>query len=199
MAPRGGRAQKVKSRWPMVDGLWPRMAGRCNLLAVTRAAGQLPRAIREDHDPFALGVGFGGGFLFAFLRWSNFRCPHCRSVFRRTYLPSEVRLGRGTCRCSSCGREFDNGSREWPELSQGDRLRYLLPAPVMGMVVGLVVCSALVAITSLEVPGGIHINWGVAWITGLFCAGIAICVDVPRLWRIRQSLKRIHNTDCAQT
>jgi hypothetical protein len=83
-------------------------------------------AIRVDHAPVPI-------FPLALLRWTDFRCPYCHIVFRRDYWPDNVRLGNGERTCKGCAKVFDDGTREWPELKFGRRLRYLLPPGIIIM------------------------------------------------------------------
>ena len=85
-----------------------------------------PPAIRANHQPFFI-------FPLAFLRWTEYRCPHCHAVFRRDFWPDNVRLGGGVTTCVNCGKVFDDGSREWPEMHFGRKLRYLLPPGIQIM------------------------------------------------------------------
>jgi len=148
----------------------------------------LPIAVREDHDPFKLLTGINFGTLFAFLRWSDFHCPHCGAKFQRTYLPNEVRLGSGERTCASCGRIFDDGSREWANLSRSERIRYILPTPMMGFIGGFLVCAAL-AIFAAELLRA-SVNWVIlAWMAGA-CAFFIICFSAMRLPQIRRSGRR---------
>lgn len=155
----------------------------------SREASTLPRAIREDHDPLKLLTGIGAGTLFAFLRWSDFRCPNCRAIFKRAYLPNEIHLGRGEHACLSCGRLFDDGSREWPQLSQSDKIRYILPTPIMGVIGGFLICTALAIFAALDPRGSV--NWiFLAWIAGA-CAAMLISFAVIRIPKIRGSVRRL--------
>ena len=148
----------------------------------------LPRAIREDRDPFKYLTGINLGTLFAFLRWSDFRCPHCGAIFQRAYLPNEVRLGRGERTCSSCGKPFDDGAHEWPALSQSQRIRYILPTPIMGIIGGCLICGAL-AIFAAHDPRA-SVNWVfLAWIAGA-CASLLIMFAMVRVPKIRRSVRR---------
>ena len=155
---------------------------------MTRLMRQLPRAIRRDHDPFKFLAGIGVGTLLAFLRWSNLQCPHCRRVFRRTYLPNEVRIGEGERMCPHCGRAFDDGSREWRELSRREQIRFLLPTPIMGILGALIVCSTLAIFASLEL--GAKLNWRFLQLLVLCCMAIVICYAASRLPHIWRSLGR---------
>jgi|SRR6185437_3783330 len=106
----------------------------------------LPQAIREDHDPprrLMDPVTFimRGLNPLVLLRWTTFRCPHCQAAFRRDYLPHKVRLGRGMHICKQCGKIFDDGAREWPQLQWSDKARCLLPVPLVGALIGTLLCS----------------------------------------------------------
>jgi hypothetical protein len=110
-----------------------------------------PIAIRKDYDPFLLETYVSPGapcfrkFLspLGFIRWTTFSCPHCLQVFRRDYLPHNVRLGDGERICSKCGKFFDDGSREWPELGASQKLRFLCPTPLIGILAGLLICCVI--------------------------------------------------------
>lgn len=106
----------------------------------------LPKAIREDHDPprklmDPITFIMRGANLLLVLRWTTFRCPHCREVFRHDYLPRKVRLGNGTRMCEKCGKVFDDGAREWPQLQGSDKVRCLLPVPLVGILIGTLLCG----------------------------------------------------------
>ena len=109
----------------------------------------LPQAIREDHDPprrLMDPVTFimSGSNPLLLLRWTAFRCPHCREIFRRDYLPHKVRLGNGIHTCEKCGKVFDDGAREWPQLEWSDKVRCLLPVPLVGILLGTLLCGFIV-------------------------------------------------------
>jgi hypothetical protein len=106
----------------------------------------LPLAIRKDRDPLALaGLHFLSPYLafLPFLRWTSYSCPHCHGVFRSDYWPNNVRLGNGERTCRECARVFDDGSREWPELSLARRLRFLFPPLLVGISGGFVAAAIL--------------------------------------------------------
>jgi hypothetical protein len=95
-------------------------------------------AIREDHNPLAL-VGLLGGLQAApliFLRWTSYSCPHCGRTFRRDFWQYNVGLGSGKRVCRQCGKFFDDGTREWPDLPSAKKLRFLFP-PLLVAVCGL--------------------------------------------------------------
>jgi hypothetical protein len=68
-----------------------------------------------------------------FIRWTGYRCPHCREVFRIDFWPYNVRLGSGERICDRCGKVFDDGAREWPELKLVKRVRFFLPPGIIVM------------------------------------------------------------------
>jgi hypothetical protein len=93
-----------------------------------------PLAIRSNHQPFFI-------FPLAFLRWTDYRCPHCHTVFRRDFWPDNIRLGSGERTCNGCAKVFDDGSREWPELKFGRKLRFLLPPGIQVMTASFLLFS----------------------------------------------------------
>src|SRR5579864_1725765 len=102
----------------------------------------LPLAIRQDHNPFFLAWLYPGFAKFlVLLRWASYKCPNCSGVFRRDYWPENVRIGCGRRNCAHCGSQFDDGSREWPELTRGKKLRYFLPPGMQAIAGGGVFCA----------------------------------------------------------
>jgi hypothetical protein len=100
-------------------------------------------SVREDHNPFILApfvVGGEASFLI-FCRWTDYRYPHCHHVFRREFWPDNVRLGSAERLCKYCGKIFDDGSREWPVLALGKRLRYFLPPGMLAAAGGGLFCA----------------------------------------------------------
>jgi len=121
----------------------------------------LPHAIREDDNPFALlGLTPGLQRLLIFIRWTSYKCPHCGHVFRRNFWPSAIRLESGQRKCKECGMLFDDGSREWPELPFGRRLRLFLPPLAIGIWGGFLVA----AVISLYVSPRDEHSWGVVFL-----------------------------------
>jgi hypothetical protein len=103
-------------------------------------------AIREENSPFGLvGLFPGPQRLLIFLRWTSYSCPYCRHVFRRDFWPSNVRLGCGERLCRECGKVFDDGTREWPELGLGARLRFIFAPLLVGIWGGFTVAGVIVA------------------------------------------------------
>ena len=149
----------------------------------------LPRAIREDHDPLKWLAGVGTLTFFAFLRWTDFRCPYCKVAFRRTYLPRKVTLGSGERTCPSCGRVFDDGSREWPELGPGLKIEHLFPTPAMGIIGGVLICLILV----LALGFVRQVDWPVfVWLSGGLFLFMLLLLAI-RMPGIRRSMRRYKN------
>jgi hypothetical protein len=145
------------------------------------------RAIRKDHNPF---VFFG---LLKFVRWPDHCCPHCNEVYRRTYFPDSVIFGDGRRTCAACGMIFDDESREWPELRTGQKLRFLMPPPILGLFGGVLLSGVL----ALALARG-----QVAWIA--FAAGVLLVVStlpalawtaihLPAIRRSIESCKLAHH------
>jgi hypothetical protein len=105
----------------------------------------LPTAIREDHNPVALLGLFGPLPLrpFLFLRWTSYTCPHCGHVFRRDFWPNKLKLGSGKRICRQCCKVFDDGTREWPELTLAKKFRFLFPPLLIGICGGLELANIL--------------------------------------------------------
>jgi hypothetical protein len=124
-------------------------------------------AIREEHDPFAV-LGLFPSFLrvLVFLRWTSYACPHCGQVFRRDFWPEKVRLGHGQRACDECGAVFDDGTREWPQLSVFKKLRFFFPPLLIGISGGLLLAAILVSILPQR-------DWRVA-VVGLILALIPL-------------------------
>lgn len=140
-------------------------------------------AIREDHDPFKWA-----GSLLPFVRWTDFRCPCCREAFRRTYLPRKVMLGGGDRTCPNCGKLFDDGFREWPELSVSEKAQYLLPTPVMGIIGGFLVCAFIVFWGASRLGG--NIDWAFFKQFAIGFAALLMIWCGTRIAGIQRSLNR---------
>jgi hypothetical protein len=121
----------------------------------------LPRAVRQDHDPF-IGAWRFQSFakLLFLLRWTSYQCPSCGSVFRRDFWLRNFRLGPGLRICTHCRSQFDDGSREWPELPLASRLRLFLPPLVVGIWGGFV----FAAVASLYIGPRDEHSWGVVFL-----------------------------------
>ena len=153
----------------------------------TEAQTPLPRAIREDRNPFAI-FGFTPGFqrVLIFVRWTSYKYPHCGYVFRRDFWPSEVRLGSGQRMCKQCQMLFDDGSREWPELPFGSKLKLFLPPLAIGIWGGFVVAS----VASLYIGPKDEHSWGVVFfVSALGLMPVIAWSPVP-LTRMFYSIRR---------
>src|SRR5260370_39345311 len=106
----------------------------------------LPSAIHEDPSPFSV-LGFFPGYqrFLIFVRWRSYKCPQCGCVFRRDFWPQKIRLGSGQRTCTQCDTLFDDGSREWPEQSTGNKLGFFVPPLLQGICGGLLVAVIIVA------------------------------------------------------
>jgi hypothetical protein len=145
----------------------------------------LPSAIRKDRDLLALaGLHFLSPYFafLPFLRWTSYSCPHCNCVFRRDYWPNNVRLGNGERTCQECTRVFDDGSREWPELSLTRRLRFLFPPLLIGISGGFVVAAILSVFIT---PRDEHSWLVVAIVFGFSLIPVIIWCPVRLVWVLR--------------
>jgi hypothetical protein len=148
---------------------------------------ELPSAIREDHNPFAL-LGFFPGLqrFLIFARWTSYKCPHCNSVFRRDYWTNNVRLGSGERECEQCGIRFDDGSREWPELSIFRRVRFFFPPLAIGIWGGFTVA----AIASLYIGPRDEHSWPVVFVVSAFGLMPILAFSPVQLTRAIRSVRR---------
>ena len=80
----------------------------------------------------------------------SYRCPHCGHLWRADFWSGNVRLGPGMRQCSQCGEDYDDGSREWPQLSVGKKLRFCCPPILAGISGGMV--FAAIAVLFLPKP-----------------------------------------------
>lgn len=138
-----------------------------------------PTAVREDHNPFP------GGKLQV-IQWTTYRCPYCGSVFRWDYWPDKVRLGSGNRTCLKCGKPFDDGAREWPELSLPKKLRFFLPAAVIVIVVSIFM-------TVLLIVRGDPLNSRTASLVFAASLSAALLWSMARILSVRRSIYRYEN------
>lgn len=54
-------------------------------------------------------------------------CPYCQRSYKVTFSMHPVIIGRGMRKCSVCHKEFDDGSREWKNLSPFQRFHTWVP------------------------------------------------------------------------
>jgi hypothetical protein len=97
--------------------------------------------------------------IYGVPRWiafpaTSYRCPHCGHLLHADFWSGNVRLGPGALRCASCGENYDDGSREWPELSLRSKLRFCCP-PILAAIIGGLI---LADIFSLFLP---QLDWRV--------------------------------------
>ena len=144
----------------------------------------LPRAMKEDNEPFSTSVFVrGAGEFFVFVRWTSYHCPECGHVFRRDYWVNSVHLGTGKRTCSRCGAVFDDGSREWPELPRVRKARVLCPPLLTGICGGFLLAGVL---TCFLPPKGV----GAALIMLMFDLVLVAAWSLVRLPWVIQSVHR---------
>lgn len=112
----------------------------------SRNATGLPLVKRE----YTIGSAIYMDPFYGFVRFlgvpaTSYRCPHCGHLLRADFWSGNVRLGSGVRRCAQCGEEYGDGSREWPELSLGNKLRYCCP-PILAGISGGIVCAAVLVL-----------------------------------------------------
>ncbi len=147
----------------------------------------LPSAIHEDHSPFGvLGLFPGYQRFLIFIRWTSYKCPQCGCLFRRDFWPQKLRLGPGQRTCTQCSTLFDDGSREWRELSTAKKFRFFLPPLLLGICGGFLLAAVLVSFMPQR-------DWRVS-VFGLIISILPLIVWCPvrMLWVIR-SIRR-YNT-----
>jgi hypothetical protein len=64
-------------------------------------------------------------------------------------------LGSGERTCPTCGKVFDDGFREWPELSFDQKVQHVFPVPIMGIIGGFLVCAAIAIFTFIQARGSV--------------------------------------------
>lgn len=79
---------------------------------------------------------------------TSYRCPHCGHLLQADFWSGNIRLGPGVRRCVQCGELYDDGSREWPKLTAGKKLRFCCPPILAGIAGGM----ALAAFAVLFLP-----------------------------------------------
>jgi DNA-directed RNA polymerase subunit RPC12/RpoP len=85
------------------------------------------------------------GFRWVAIPATSYRCPHCGHLLHADFWSGNVRLGPGVRRCAQCGEEYDDGSREWPQLSFARKLRFCCP-PILAGISGGIIFAAIVVL-----------------------------------------------------
>jgi hypothetical protein len=152
-------------------------------------------AIRDDHGPFDQAAILLPALtrsapfaLLIFLRWTSYSCSHCHSMFRRDFWPQNVRLGCGSTICTKCGQPFDDGSREWPQLTWGKKLRYFLPPGIQALAGGGLFC---IIFTFFIAPGN-AIDWQFMVFLPLFFLSPVLIWSPGRFLFVLRSTRRFH-------
>ena len=155
-------------------------------------------ALRDDHDPFILAahllpvlIGSPAFLALPFVRWTSYACPHCRSVFRRDFWPQNVRLGNGAATCKNCAKSFDDGSREWPQLTWGKKLRYFLPPGIQAVAGGGLFC---VVFTFFIAPRDV-VDWQVIVILPLVFLSPVLIWSLIRGYFVVRSIRRFRENE----
>jgi hypothetical protein len=143
----------------------------------------LPTAIRKDHNPLAVVALFGPTSPLAFLRWTSYICPHCGYIFRRDFWPNKVRLGKGERVCPRCFKVFDDGAREWPELSLLTKLHFYFPPLFVGIWGGLLLAAV---ISLFNGPRDEH-SWPVVFVVSIL--PMLLWSLVRLLWVVRSNIR----------
>jgi hypothetical protein len=84
--------------------------------------------------------------------------------------------------CEKCGKVFDDGAREWPELRWNDKLRCLLPVPLVGILMGTLLCSLIALFIA---PRDQISTLVVVLVVGIGLAPLFVwwSVRIPRIYR----------------
>jgi len=72
---------------------------------------------------------------------TSYRCPHCGHLLHADFWSGNIRLGPGVRHCAQCGELYDDGSREWPQLTAGTKLRFCCPPILAGISGGMVLAA----------------------------------------------------------
>jgi hypothetical protein len=65
-----------------------------------------------------------------YIRFYQFSCQACGKQYKTSLSPFP--LGTGRRRCKNCSTVFNDGSREWAELSGMQKFEYIFPTTVLG-------------------------------------------------------------------
>ena len=90
----------------------------------------------------------------------NFNCPYegCGEEWLSgSFLEKPVVLGPGKRICRKCKREFNDNSREWPELTALEQVKFLIPQYDRGWMffIGVILGVFAVIVSGLELK-----SWG---------------------------------------
>jgi hypothetical protein len=82
-----------------------------------------------------------------YVRYYRFYCQACGKKYTSSLSP--LQLGTGRRRCQKCAAVFNDGSREWSQLSGMQKFEYIFPT----MVLGYLCAFALVIGTAFWIGG----------------------------------------------
>ena len=83
-----------------------------------------------------------------YFRYYSFRCAACGRKYTDSLSP--FLLGTGRRKCKRCDTVFADGSREWPELSRGERFEYLFPVMVLAFLGAAVLVTAVACLDGVD-------------------------------------------------
>ena len=129
--------------------------------------------------------------LLFFIHGRANACPHCMGIFLLYFWPANVRLGSGEHRCKECAKIFDDGSREWPELPLGRRLRFSYHRPSLQSVEDLCWPGIL---SFFIPPRDEHSLLVVATVSAFGLIPILVWSPVRLIWVLRSKQKIFERT-----
>jgi hypothetical protein len=103
------------------------------------------------------------------IRYYSFKCPRCGQEY--TNRMSRILLGTGKRRCRTCEEVFNDGCKEWPELTRSEKFDYFLPTTTLGFVAGALIMAAIAIYISKDdltsafsIAGFILLMFAAPWI-----------------------------------
>lgn len=149
-------------------------------------------ALKKEFDPFKSVIpGIGAIGILPIFRCTFYWCPYCRWLFKATWGPSNSFLGSGERACWRCGQVFWDGSQEWPEMSDAERMQFLFPISVSGylgafLVIGGIYLLGVFSRTISPGPGEL-----IFFAAFFFPIGVWLCFRIAQVIRsVRRYNKR---------
>jgi hypothetical protein len=119
-----------------------------------------------------------------YIRYYNFSCSHCGRGYGGSLSPFQ--LGTGRRRCKNCNTVFNDGSREWPELTKMQKFEYVFPTTVLGYMGAFLIVIG----TAYWIGSDLHEKLFLVELM-LFLMGLPwVPYFIGRARRIRQSVER---------
>jgi hypothetical protein len=148
---------------------------------------QYPTATRSDVNAFPFAVFVPSyGRLLVFVRWTSYSCPGCGHTYRRDYWTDSVHLGPKIRACTNCNLEFDDGSRQWAELSIFKKIRVFFSLVPFAIWVGF----TMAGVVSLFVGPRDEHSWPVVVLVSAFGLIPALVWSPVRLTQVIRSIRR---------